>query len=233
MINYTEKIPNNVDLGRDRVLQRALEHWQPAYMGWWYDMGPNESHNYEVYLRTATSVEPDGWAQFGYVKMPDYRWGIFLQPRDEKREVNFGIHKGQAAWQEVPGEYRSTLRRVIVTQGDTEPASVEQQRMLGSSCPSMYDLRNIFQVNVEEGRHLWAMVYLLHRYFGRDGARKPNPCSPGDLVTPTIRAFLARSTNPRRIGWPFICLRFSPTAMASSNFALSRNPVLIRWPALA
>src|SRR6267142_2299842 len=53
MINYTEKIPNNVDLGRDRVLQRALEHWQPAYMGWWYDMGPNESHNCEVYLRTA------------------------------------------------------------------------------------------------------------------------------------------------------------------------------------
>src|SRR5258708_2870754 len=166
MINYTEKIPNNVDLGRDRVLQRALEHWQPAYMGWWYDMVPNESHNYEVYLRTATSVEPDGWAQFGYVKMPEYRWGIFLQPRDEKREVNFGTHKGQPAWQEVPGEYRSTLRRVIVTQGDTEPASVEQQRMLGESCPSMYDLRNIFQVNVEEGRHLWAMVYLLHRYFG-------------------------------------------------------------------
>jgi benzoyl-CoA 2,3-dioxygenase component B len=56
-----------------------------------------------------------------------------------------------------------------VTQGDTEPASVEQQRMLGMSCPSLYDLRNIYQVNVEEGRHLWAMVYLLHRYFGRDG----------------------------------------------------------------
>jgi benzoyl-CoA 2,3-dioxygenase component B len=114
-------------------------------------------------------VEPDGWAQFGYVKMPDYRWGIFLQPRDEKREVNFGAHKGQPAWQEVPGEYSSTLRRIIVTQGDTEPASVEQQRMLGASCPSMYDLRNIFQVNVEEGRHLWAMVYLLQKYFGRDG----------------------------------------------------------------
>src|SRR5258708_8364411 len=189
MINYTEKIPNNVDLGRDRGLQRALEHWQPAYMGWWYDMGPNESHNYEVYLRTATSVEPDGWAQFGYVKMPEYRWGIFLQPRDEKREVNFGIHKGQAAWQEVPGEYRSTLRRVIVTQGDTEPASVEQQRMLGSSCPSMYDLRNIFQVNVEEGRHLWAMVYLLHRYFGRDGREEAESLlarRSGDADSPRI-----------------------------------------------
>ena len=30
-------------------------------------------------------------------------------------------------------------------------------------------MRNLFQVNVEEGRHLWAMVYLLHAFFGRDG----------------------------------------------------------------
>src|SRR6266850_2481508 len=76
---------------------------------------------------------------------------------------------GPTVWQQVPGEYRSTLRRLIVTQGDTEPASVEQQRMLGHTCPSLYDLRNLFQINVEEGRHLWAMVYLLHAYFGRDG----------------------------------------------------------------
>jgi benzoyl-CoA 2,3-dioxygenase component B len=61
------------------------------------------------------------------------------------------------------------LRRLIVIQGDTEPASVEQQRHLGQTAPSLYDLRNLFQVNVEEGRHLWAMVYLLHKYFGRDG----------------------------------------------------------------
>src|ERR1043165_4918623 len=168
-IDYIDKIPNNVDLGRDRVLQRALEHWQPAYMGWWYDMGPNESHNYDVYLRTAISVDPEGWAVFDYVKMPQYRWGIFLVPPTQGREVNFGVNKGQPAWPDVPGEYRSMLRRLIVTQGDTEPASVEQQRMLGMCAPSLYDLRNIYQVNVEEGRHLWAMVYLLHRYFGRDG----------------------------------------------------------------
>ena len=61
------------------------------------------------------------------------------------------------------------LRRLIVIQGDTEPASVEQQRHLGKTAPSLYDLRNVFQVNVEEGRHLWAMVYLLQKYFGRDG----------------------------------------------------------------
>src|SRR5438093_392197 len=168
-VDYHDRIPNNVDLGRDRVLQRALEHWQPAYMGWWYDMGPAGTHNDEVYLRTAVSVDPEGWAQFGFVKMPDYRWGIFLAPPEADRQVNFGVNRGRTAWQEVPGEYRSALRRLIVTQGDTEPASVEQQRMLGMSCPSLYDLRNIYQVNVEEGRHLWAMVYLLHRYFGRDG----------------------------------------------------------------
>ena len=168
-INYSEKIPNNVDLARDKVLQRALEHWQPQFLNWWGEMGPVDSTNCDVYLRTATSVDKAGWAHFGYVKMIDYRWGIFLNPAERDRRIGFGAHRGEPAWQEVPGEYRSNLRRIIVTQGDTEPASVEQQRHLGLTCPSMYDLRNLFQVNVEEGRHLWAMVYLLHRYFGRDG----------------------------------------------------------------
>ena len=151
------------------MLQRALEHWQPGFLGWWREMGPDGSANFDVYLRTAISVDPKGWAQFGYVKMPDYRWGIFLNPRQEERKIHFGDHIGEAAWQDVPGEHRANLRRIIVTQGDTEPASVEQQRHLGLTAPSLYDLRNLFQVNVEEGRHLWAMVYLLHRYFGRDG----------------------------------------------------------------
>lgn len=169
MIDYSERIPNNVDLASDKTLQRALERWQPEFQGWWSDMGPVNSSDLQVYLRTAISVDREGWANFGYVRMPDYRWGIFLVPRDENRRIAFGDHLGEPAWQEVPGEYRSTLRRIIVTQGDTEPASVEQQRALGMTAPSLYDMRNLFQVNVEEGRHLWAMVYLLHRYFGRDG----------------------------------------------------------------
>ena len=168
-INYSEKIPNNVNLSEDKTLQRALEHWQPEFLNWWQDMGPDGSHNFDVYLRTAVSVEAGGWAHFDYVKMPEYRWGIFLNPADANRTIGFGDHKGQAVWQEVPGEYRANLRLIVVTQGDTEPASVEQQRHLGLTAPSLYDLRNLFQVNVEEGRHLWAMVYLLHRYFGRDG----------------------------------------------------------------
>src|SRR5437870_4086372 len=168
-IDYSQLIPNNVDLSSDRTLQRALECWQPAFLGWWNDTGPASTSDLQVYLRTAISVEKDGWANFGYVRMPEYRWGIFLVPGDENRKIHFGDHQGEAAWQDVPGEYRSTLRRLIVTQGDTEPASVEQQRLLGKTAPSLYDLRNLFQVNVEEGRHLWAMVYLLHTYFGRDG----------------------------------------------------------------
>jgi benzoyl-CoA 2,3-epoxidase subunit B len=168
-INYSEKIPNNVDLGSDRTLQRALEQWQPNFINWWDEVGPVGSTDLDVYLRTAVSVDPQGWAQFGYTKMRDYRWGIFMNPGDSNREIHFGDHKGEKVWSDVPGEYRANLRRIIVTQGDTEPASVEQQRHLGSTAPSMYDLRNLFQINVEEGRHLWAMVYLLHRHFGRDG----------------------------------------------------------------
>ncbi len=168
-VDYSTQIPNNVGLAEDRTMLRALEGWHKGYLDWWKEMGPEGFQDSKVYLRTAVSVDPQGWAQFGYVKMPDYRWGILLAPKEEGRKVNFGKHKGEPAFQDVPGEYRSMLRRLVVIQGDTEPASVEQQRHLGKTAPSLYDLRNLFQVNVEEGRHLWAMVYLLHKYFGRDG----------------------------------------------------------------
>ncbi len=168
-VDLNARIPNNVGLGEDRRLQRALESWQPKFLDWWMEMGPDGFQADRIYLRTAVDVGRDGWAHFDHVKMPDYRWGIFLADPVDQRVVPCGDHFGQPAWQQVPGEYRNALRRIIVTQGDTEPASVEQQRLLGRSAPSLYDLRNLFQVNVEEGRHLWAMVYLLHTYFGRDG----------------------------------------------------------------
>ena len=168
-VDLNTKIPNNVDLAQDKRLLRALEQWQPNYLDWWREMGPSDFQEKDVWLRTAVSVDADGWAQFDYVKMPDYRWGIFLTDPLPDRRIGFGDCMGQPAWQVVPGEHRNTLRRLIVTQGDTEPASVEQQRLLGHTAPILYDLRNLFQVNVEEGRHLWAMVYLLHSQFGRDG----------------------------------------------------------------
>ena len=168
-VDLNTKIPNNVDLTQDKRLLRALEQWQPNYLKWWGDMGPSGYQEKDVWLRTAVGVDAEGWAQFDYVKMPDYRWGIFLADPVKDRTIGFGDVRGEPVWQVIPGEHRNTLRRLIVTQGDTEPASVEQQRMLGATAPSLYDMRNLFQVNVEEGRHLWAMVYLLHSYFGRDG----------------------------------------------------------------
>jgi benzoyl-CoA 2,3-epoxidase subunit B len=194
-----EKIPNNVDLASDRKLQRALENWLPNYLDWWRAMGPEGFQEKDVFLRTAISVHRDGWAHFDYVKMPDYRWGIFLAEPEPERKVGFGDHAAEPAWQQVPGEYRNALRRIIVTQGDTEPASVEQQRFLGQTAPSLYDMRNLFQVNVEEGRHLWAMVYLLHSYFGRDGREEAEEMlarRSGDADKPRILgAFNAPMTD--------------------------------------
>lgn len=188
-VDYDNLIPNNVDLASDRRLQKALEKWHPGYIDWWKEMGPDGFQDLEVYLRTAVSVDQEGWAKFGYVKMPEYRWGILLAPQEEDRKIGFGQHKGEPVWQEIPGEYRAMLRRLIVIQGDTEPASVEQQRYLGHTAPSLYDMRNVFQVNVEEGRHLWAMVYLLHKYFGRDGREEAEDLlmrRSGDIDTPRI-----------------------------------------------
>ena len=187
-VDYSERIPNNVNLAGDRRLQRALEGWQPKFLDWWKQLGPALPTR-DVYLRTAVAVGRDGWAHFDHVPMEEYRWGIFLAERDPERKVNFGKHKGQPAWQEVPGEHRADLMRLIVVQGDTEPASVEQQRILGRTAPSIYDLRNLFQVNVEEGRHLWAMVYLLHAYFGREGREEAEQLlrrNSGDPDAPRI-----------------------------------------------
>jgi benzoyl-CoA 2,3-epoxidase subunit B len=161
-------IPNNVALDHDAQLRRALAVWHPQFLQWWSEAGPDGFDTSRVYLRTAISVSPEGWANYAYVRMSEYRWGIFLAP-PQPRQIAFGENLGREPWEQVPGEYRKELRRIIVTQGDTEPASVEQQRHLGATAPSLYDLRNLFQVNVEEARHLWAMVYLLHRFFGRDG----------------------------------------------------------------
>jgi benzoyl-CoA 2,3-epoxidase subunit B len=188
-VDYDGMIPNNVGLNQDIRVRKALEKWHPGYLDWWRDMGPEGFQQALVYLRTAVSVDPKGWAKFDYVRMPEYKWGILLAPQVEDRKVPFGVHRGEKAWQEVPGEHRAMLRRLIVIQGDTEPASVEQQRHLGKTAPSLYDMRNLFQVNVEEGRHLWAMVYLLQKYFGADGRDEAEALlqrRSGDADTPRM-----------------------------------------------
>jgi benzoyl-CoA 2,3-dioxygenase component B len=158
--------------------------------------------------------------------MPDYRWGIFLADQEPDRTIGFGDSYGQPVWQQVPGEFRSQFRRLIVTQGDTEPASVEQQHLLGHTAPSLYDLRNLFQVNVEEGRHLWAMVYLLHAYFGRDGREEAEELltrHSGDADKPRI---LGTFNEPISDWLSFFCFtyftdrdgKFQLKSLAESSF---------------
>jgi benzoyl-CoA 2,3-dioxygenase component B len=225
-VDYESKIPNNVDLSSDKRLQRALEHWLPKYLDWWHEMGPTDYEDKPVYLRTAVSVDADGWAQFGHVRMPEYRWGIFLAEPEPDRRIGFGDHMGEAAWQQVPGEYRNWLRRIIVTQADTEPASVEQQRLLAHTAPSLYDMRNLFQVNVEEGRHLWAMVYLLHTYFGKDGREEAEELLERRSGNPDHPRILGTFNEPIRTWLDFFCFtmftdrdgKFQLLSLAESGF---------------
>jgi len=221
-----DKIPNNIDLASNRKVQKALEAWQPDFKDWWMEMGPEGFQQDEIYLRTAISVDSSGWAHFDYVKMPDYRWGIFLTPPVKDRKIGFGDNAEMDVWEQVPGEYRKELRRMIVTQCDTEPASVEQQKLLGKCAPSLYDMRNLFQVNVEEGRHLWAMVHLLHEYFGKDGRDEADEMlqrRSGNVDSPRI---LEAFNKPVEDWLAFFCFamfmdrdgKFQLGALAESGF---------------
>jgi benzoyl-CoA 2,3-dioxygenase component B len=225
-VDYQSKIPNNVDLSSDKRLQRALEQWLPKYLEWWHEMGPTDFETKETFLRTAVGVDSEGWAQFGHVKMPDYRWGIFLAEPEKDRLIGFGDHMGEPAWQQVPGEYRNWLRRIIVTQADTEPASVEQQRLLAHTAPSLYDMRNLFQVNVEEGRHLWAMVYLLQTYFGKDGREEAEELLERRSGNPDHPRILGTFNEPIKTWLDFFCFtmftdrdgKFQLLSLAESGF---------------
>ena len=225
-IDLDARIPNNVDLAHDRRLQRALERWQPGFLRWWRERGPEGLQESEVYLRTAVSVDRDGWAHYDHVRMPDYRWGIFLAPPEADRQVAFGDEEGRPVWTEVPGELRGALRRLIVTQGDTEPASVEQQRRLGATAPSLYDLRNLLQVNVEEARHLWAMVYLLFRHFGRDGREEAEALLERHSGEPDRPRILGAFNRPISTWLDFFCFatftdrdgKYQLAALAESGF---------------
>ena len=73
-VDLSAKIPNNVNLQDDKKLQRALERWQPRFMEWWLEAGPNDFKLDDIYLRTAVGVGQGGWANFDYVGGPAGPW---------------------------------------------------------------------------------------------------------------------------------------------------------------
>ncbi len=94
----------------------------------------------------------------------------------EAEAIEFGHYKGQRKWpslMHIPDQrIRDALLNLIVYQGDTEFASVEQQRNLLLNPPSDYDLLSIMRVMCEEMRHGWQMSYLLCEHFGDEGRRE-------------------------------------------------------------
>lgn len=88
-------------------------------------------------------------------------------------EIEFGDYQGQRKWQrvtQIPNQsIRDALLNLIVYQGDTEFASVEQQKNLVDTAPTDYDRQALIRVNSEEMRHGWQMCYLLVNYFGDSG----------------------------------------------------------------
>jgi benzoyl-CoA 2,3-epoxidase subunit B len=64
---------------------------------------------------------------------------------------------------------RDAVMNLVVYQGDTEFASVEQQRRLFATAPSRYDYLSLLRVMTEEMRHGWQMGHVLITHFGRPG----------------------------------------------------------------
>ncbi len=108
-------------------------------------------------------------------EVKDFDFGI-LFGKPEEKEIEFGHYKGQNKWKtlmHIPDQrIRDSLLNLIVYQGDTEFASVEQQRNLLQNAPSDYDLQSILRVMCEEMRHGWQMSYLLCEHFGDEGKRE-------------------------------------------------------------
>jgi len=90
--------------------------------------------------------------------------------------IEFGDFKGRPKWErslQVPQQsMRDALISMITVQGDTEFASVEQQRHLLASAPTAYDKYAAARIMAEEQRHGWQMAYLLMTYFGQQGRRE-------------------------------------------------------------
>ncbi len=107
-------------------------------------MAPRASRTRLSSLRTAVGVGSDNWSQIRFRPHAGIPLGRFARASGGRPLPSRSAPTNEPAWQEVPGEYRAMLRRLLVIQGDTEPASVEQQRHLGATAPSLYDMRNLF-----------------------------------------------------------------------------------------
>ncbi len=107
-----------------------------------------------------------------YPEVTNYKFEAKFGPT-RSNEVEFGAYKGRAKWDrvvQIPDQrMRDALLNLIVYQGDTEFASVEQQRRFFETAPSEHDRQSLCRVVTEEMRHGWQMCHLLMNHFGYSG----------------------------------------------------------------
>lgn len=114
------------------------------------------------------------------IRYPVDRLGDFLMvPKYDESPaptIGFGAFQGQPKWRsvrDVPTQpIRDALLDLLRVQGDTEFASVEQQRHLLDTAPSDYDAKSLVRINAEEMRHGLQMAHILTTNFGDAGKRE-------------------------------------------------------------
>src|SRR5262249_16820221 len=137
------------DVGKLMKKIATFDDWVDAFRSWQRDIG----------LRL-----PPSFANFQF----EAKYGDL-----KTDEIEFGDFQGEKKWEKVtriPHQpIRDALLNLIVYQGDTEFASVEQQRHLMETSPSDYDTESVSRIMVEEMRHGWQMCHLLVNHFGETG----------------------------------------------------------------
>src|SRR5437868_7122065 len=109
-------IPNNVGLEDRPALAHTLAQFRGEYMKWWGECGPQGFNAADCYLRMPVAADARGWASYEYVKLPEFRWGVYQSQRVPERRALFGRLAGAPALTEVPAEYRATMIKLLTTQ---------------------------------------------------------------------------------------------------------------------
>ena len=94
-----------------------------------------------------------------YPEVTDYKFEAKFGPT-RSNEVEFGAYKGRPKWDrvvQIPDQrMRDALLNLIVYQGDTEFASVEQQRHLFETAPTDYDRSALTRVMARRSQSVGA-----------------------------------------------------------------------------
>jgi benzoyl-CoA 2,3-dioxygenase component B len=175
-------------------------------------------------------VEPGGWAHFDHVKMPDYRWGIFLAPAEAERKIHFGEHLGDRLTRTFPESTVPTCAASSSRRAIPNPRRLSSNA-LGLTCRRSTTCATCSR-STSRKAVTWAMVYLLHRYFGRDGREEAEELlqrRSGDTDNPRILGAFNEKT-PDWLAF-FMFTYFTETATASSSCAHWPSRASTRWRA--